>query len=102
MTLDDLFKTVKQRAARNPDESWTAKLLAKGPEKCAEKFGEEAVEAIIEAVKNDTTALTSEAADVIFHMMVMLHARGVEWRDVTAELARRQGQSGIAEKASRG
>ena len=102
MTLDDLFKTVKQRAASNPDESWTAKLLAKGPEKCAEKFGEEAVEAIIEAVKNDTTALPSEAAEVRFHMMVMLHARGVEWRDVTAELARRQGQSGIAEKAYRG
>ena len=76
--------------------------MAKGPEKCAEKFGEEAVEAIIEAVKNDPTALTSEAADVIFHLMVMLHARGVEWDDVVNELARRQEQSGIAEKASRG
>jgi len=75
--------------------------LAKGPEKCAEKFGEEAIEAIIVAVKNDPTALTSEAADVIFHLMVMLHARGVEWGDVVNVLARRQGQSGIAEKASR-
>jgi phosphoribosyl-ATP pyrophosphohydrolase len=102
MTLDDLFDTVKYRAASDPQESWTAKLMAKGPEKCAEKFGEEAVEAIIEAVKNDPTALTSEAADVIFHLMVMLHARGVEWRDVVSELARRQGQSGIAEKAYRG
>lgn len=102
MTLDDLFETVKQRAASDPEKSWTAKLMAKGPEKCAEKFGEEAVEAIIEAVKNDATALTSEAADVIFHLMVMLHARGVEWGDVINELAHRQGQSGIAEKASRG
>ena len=102
MTLDDLFETVKQRAASNPDKSWTAKLIAKGPEKCAEKFGEEAVEAIIEAIKNNPSALTSEAADVIFHLMVMLHARGVEWQDVVDELARRQGQSGIAEKASRG
>ena len=51
MTLDELFETVKKRASSNPDESWTAKLMAKGPEKCAEKFGEEAVEAIIEAVK---------------------------------------------------
>jgi phosphoribosyl-ATP pyrophosphohydrolase len=102
MTLDDLFETIKLRAVSNPEESWTAKLMAKGPEKCAEKFGEEAVEAIIEAIKNNPTALTREAADVIFHLMVMLHARGVEWSDVTAELARRQAQSGIAEKASRG
>ena len=102
MTLDDLFETVKQRAASDPEKSWTAKLMAKGPEKCAEKFGEEAVEAIIEAVKNDPKALTSEAADAIFHLMVMLHARGVEWSDVVDELTRRQGQSGIAEKASRG
>ncbi len=76
-------------------------MLSQGPEKCAEKFGEEAVEAIIEAVKNDPKALTSEAADVIFHLMVMLHVRGVEWRDVVNELERRHGQSGIAEKMSR-
>ena len=102
MTLDELFETVKKRASSNPDESWTAKLMAKGPEKCAQKFAADAVEANIEAGKNDPTALTSEAADVIFHLMVMLHARGVEWGDVVNELARRQGQSGIAEKASRG
>ena len=101
-TLDKLAKTIADRANADPSASWTAKLLAKGPEKCAEKFGEEAVEAIIEAVKNDPKALTSEAADVIFHLMVMLHAHGVEWRDVVNELACRQGQSGIAEKASRG
>lgn len=101
MTLDDLEQTIATRAAASPDESWTAKLLAKGPEKCAEKFGEEAVEAIIEAVKNDREKLTSEAADVLFHLLVMLKSRDVALSDVMEELARRQGQSGIAEKAAR-
>ncbi|SNS03082.1 phosphoribosyl-ATP diphosphatase [Antarctobacter heliothermus] len=101
MTLDDLEQTIAARAAASPDDSWTAKLLAKGPEKCAEKFGEEAVEAIIEAVRNDREKLTSEAADVLFHLLVMLKSRDVALSDVMAELARRQGQSGIAEKASR-
>lgn len=101
MTLDDLFATIEARASADPDSSWTAKLLAKGPEKCAEKFGEEAVEAIIEAIKDDKAKLTSEAADVLFHLLVMLKSRDVALSDVMAELARRQGQSGIAEKASR-
>ncbi|WP_299768832.1 phosphoribosyl-ATP diphosphatase [uncultured Tateyamaria sp.] len=101
MTLDDLFATIEARKGADPDSSWTAKLLAKGPEKCAEKFGEEAVEAIIEAVKDDKSALTSEAADVLYHLLVMLAARDVALSDVMDELARRQGVSGIAEKASR-
>lgn len=101
MTLEDLFATIEARRGADPDSSWTAKLLAKGPEKCAEKFGEEAVEAIIEAVKGDRAALTAEAADVLYHFLVMLAAREVPLSDVLAELARRQGQSGIAEKASR-
>ncbi|WP_319826499.1 phosphoribosyl-ATP diphosphatase [Thalassovita sp.] len=101
MTLDDLAAVIAERAKADPDTSWTAKLLAKGPEKCAEKFGEEAVEAIIEAVKNDKDRLTSEAADVLFHLLVMLQSRGVALSDVMAELARRQGTSGIAEKAAR-
>jgi phosphoribosyl-ATP pyrophosphohydrolase len=101
MTLEDLFATIEARRDADPDSSWTAKLLAKGPEKCAEKFGEEAVEAIIEAVKGDRAALTAEAADVLYHLLVMLAAREVPLSDVLAELARRQGQSGIAEKASR-
>jgi len=101
MTLEDLFATIEARANADPDSSWTAKLLAKGPEKCAEKFGEEAVEAIIEAVKDDKTKLASEAADVLFHLLVMLKSRDVALSDVMAELSRRQGQSGIAEKASR-
>lgn len=101
MTLDDLFATIEARKTAAPDGSWTAKLLAKGPEKCAEKFGEEAIEAIIEAVKGDKTALTGEAADVLYHLLVMLAARDVALSDVMAELERRQGTSGIAEKASR-
>jgi phosphoribosyl-ATP pyrophosphohydrolase len=101
MTLEDLFATIEARASADPDSSWTAKLLAKGPEKCAEKFGEEAVEALIEAIKDDKTKLASEAADVLFHLLVMLKSRDVPLSDVMAELSRRQGQSGIAEKASR-
>ena len=102
MTLDDLARTINARRAADPDSSWTAKLLAQGPEKCAEKFGEEAVEAIIEAVKGDRAALTREAADVLFHLLVMLAARDVPLEDVMAELDRRQATSGIAEKAARG
>lgn len=101
MTLDDLYATILARKDADPESSWTAQLLAKGPEKCAEKFGEEAVEAIIEAVKDDKAALTSEAADVLYHLLVMLAARNVPLKDVMAELAARQSQSGIAEKASR-
>jgi phosphoribosyl-ATP pyrophosphohydrolase len=101
MTLQDLADLIAARKGADPDSSWTANLLSKGPEKCAEKFGEEAIEAIIEAVKGDNEKLTSEAADVLYHLLVMLAARGVAFEDVMAELARRQGTSGIAEKASR-
>lgn len=101
MTLDDLARIIAARAEADPESSWTAKLLAKGPEKCAEKFGEEAIEAIIEAVKGDRARLTSEAADVLFHLLVMLQSRDVVLSDVMAELARRQGTSGLTEKASR-
>ncbi|WP_170383237.1 phosphoribosyl-ATP diphosphatase [Ruegeria atlantica] len=100
-TLEELERTIVSRKTADPDSSWTAKLLAKGPEKCAEKFGEEAVEAIIEAVKGDKGGLTAEAADVLYHLLVMLAARDVALDDVLAELARRQGTSGIAEKAAR-
>lgn len=101
MTLTDLYSTILSRKAADPDSSWTAKLLLQGPEKCAEKFGEEAVEAIIEAVKDDKAALTNEAADVLYHLLVMLAAREVPIDDVLAELGRRQGTSGITEKANR-
>ena len=99
--LHDLEQVIASRKGADPDSSWTAKLLAKGPEKCAEKFGEEAIEAIIAAAKDDRENLTYEAADVLYHLLVMLAARGVALEDVLEELARRQGLSGIAEKAAR-
>lgn len=99
--LHDLEAVIAARKDADPDSSWTAKLLAKGPEKCAEKFGEEAIEAIIEAVKGDREKLTSEAADVLYHLLVMLAVRDVALADVLTELERRQGLSGIDEKASR-
>ena len=100
--LHDLFDTIEARKAEGGAKSWTAKLLAKGPEKCAEKFGEEAIEAIIEAIKGDKVALTAKAADVLYHLLVMLAACDVSLEEVEAELAKRSGVSGITEKASRG
>ncbi len=99
--LERLSQTIAARKGADPDSSWTARLLARGPEKCAEKFGEEAIEAVIEAVRGDRDALTREAADVLYHLLVMLAARDLSLDDVTAELARREGTSGIAEKAAR-
>jgi phosphoribosyl-ATP pyrophosphohydrolase len=100
-TLADLDAIVAARAAASPDESWTAKLLAQGPERVAKKFGEEAVEAVIAAVKGDAGELTAEAADVLFHLLVLLRARGVALDAVMVELAQRTAQSGLAEKAAR-
>jgi len=99
--LTRLAATIATRKGADPESSWTAKLLARGPEKCAEKFGEEAVEAIIEAVKGDKAKLTAEAADVLYHLLVMLAARDVTLDDVLAELEKRAGTSGLAEKAAR-
>lgn len=99
--LDRLAATIAARRGADPASSWTAQLLSKGPEKCAEKFGEEAVEAIIEAVRGDRARLTAEAADVLYHLLVMLAARDVALSDVLAELDRREGRSGVQEKASR-
>ena len=101
MTLQALAATIAARKSADPDSSWTARLLAAGPEKCAEKFGEEAIEAIIEAIKGDRAKLTSEAADALYHLLVMCAARDVTLADIEAELARRAAQSGIAEKAAR-
>ncbi len=100
--LDRLAATIEARKGADPSTSWTAKLLAKGPEKAAEKFGEEAVEAIIAAAKGDRENLTAEAADVLYHLLVMLAARDVTLADVLAELERREGVSGVEEKAARG
>ena len=101
-TLSDLESIVAARAAASPEESWTAKLIAQGPERCAKKFGEEAVEAVIAAVKGDRAELVAESADVLFHLLVMLKARGVGLDEVMGELERRTGRSGLAEKAGRG
>jgi phosphoribosyl-ATP pyrophosphohydrolase len=99
--LQRLAATIATRGQADPATSHTAALLAKGPAKCAGKFGEEAIEAIIEAVRGDREALTREAADVLYHLLVMLAASGLTLDDVLAELERREGTSGIAEKAGR-
>jgi phosphoribosyl-ATP pyrophosphohydrolase len=99
--LGRLAAIIQARKTADPEGSWTAKLLSKGPEKCAEKFGEEAVEAIIEAVKGDREKLTREAADVLYHLMVMLAARDVTLDMVMDELERREGVSGVQERAER-
>ena len=101
-TLADLERIVAERASASPDESYTAKLIAGGPAGSAKKLGEEAVEAAIAAVQGDKAGLTAEAADVIYHLLVVLRGAGIPLEDVMAELFRRTGQSGLAEKASRG
>ncbi len=99
--LHDLAATIEARKSANPETSWTARLLADGPEKAAEKFGEEAIEAIIEAVKGDKDRLTSEAADALYHLLVMCATRDVTLADIEAELTKRTGQSGLSEKQNR-
>jgi phosphoribosyl-ATP pyrophosphohydrolase len=100
-TLADLDALVADRAKAPVDQSYTAKLLAGGPAKPAKKLGEEAVEAAIAAVQGDRAGLVSEAADVLYHLVVLLRAGGVALDEVMAELERRTAQSGIAEKAAR-
>jgi phosphoribosyl-ATP pyrophosphohydrolase len=100
-TLSRLWDTIEARAAADPAASHTAQMLALGPAKCAEKFGEEAIEAIIAAARGDRAALVHEVADTLYHLQVMLKACGVDWQKVTSELAGREGRSGIEEKARR-
>jgi phosphoribosyl-ATP pyrophosphohydrolase len=100
-SLTDLEAIVATRAKASPEESWTAKLLAQGPERVAKKFGEEAVEAIIAGVAGERGAIIAESADMLYHLMVLLHVRGVAIDEVLGELQRRTAQSGLAEKASR-
>jgi phosphoribosyl-ATP pyrophosphohydrolase len=101
MTLETLDQRLALRAAASPDESYTAKLIARGVEKCAQKLGEEATEAVIAAVSRDKPELTKEAADLLYHLLVLLRASGVALDDVMAELDARTAQSGLAEKAGR-
>ncbi len=100
-TLHDLEAIVAQRASAPVAESYTAKLLAAGPTRSGKKLGEEAVEAVIAAVSGDRAGLIAEAADVLYHLLVVLHGAGIDLDEVMDELARRTGQSGLAEKASR-
>jgi phosphoribosyl-ATP pyrophosphohydrolase len=99
--LSTLAARIAERAAASPEESYTAKLIADGIDRCARKFGEEAVEAVVAAVSRDRAGLTAEAADVFYHLLVLLEASGVSLQEVLAELERRTGQSGLEEKASR-
>ena len=99
--LDRLWAVVLERRTADPAVSHSARLLQRGTAKVAQKFGEEAVECLIEAVAGNPRALVGESADVLYHLLVMWVAAGVEPAEVWAELARREGVSGIAEKASR-
>ncbi|MEO8758550.1 MAG: phosphoribosyl-ATP diphosphatase [Devosia sp.] len=100
-TLEDLNARLTERAKASPDESYTAKLLKDGIDRCARKFGEEAVEAVVAAVSLDKPGLTGEAADVLYHLLVLLRAADLPLGDVMAELEGRTAQSGLAEKAAR-
>ncbi len=99
--IDRLFKTIAARKGGDPKKSYTAALLKEGAAKCAKKFGEEAVEVVLAAVAEDKRELTAESADVLYHLLVVWAACGVTPKDVYAALAAREGQSGLAEKASR-
>ncbi|KAA1175534.1 phosphoribosyl-ATP diphosphatase [Rhizobium tropici] len=100
-TLSDLERIVEERSKASPDESWTAKLVAAGQPKAAKKLGEEAIEAVMAAVINDRDNLTYEAADLLYHLMVVLKIAGIPLQNVMGELERRTAQSGLQEKASR-
>ena len=100
-TLDDLAAIISARAQSNAAASYTKSLLDAGPARAAKKLGEEAVELVIAAVEGDRKAIASEAADVLYHLLVVLHQSGVSLSDVLAELERRTNMSGHQEKASR-
>jgi phosphoribosyl-ATP pyrophosphohydrolase len=97
-----LYELIEARAGGDPTKSHTAAMLEKGVGKCAEKFGEEAVETIVAAAQGDRSGLIHEAADTLYHLQVLLKAAGVHWSEVMMELQLRVTRSGIAEKESRG
>jgi phosphoribosyl-ATP pyrophosphohydrolase len=100
-TLTTLAATIAARRRADPASSYVAKLLAAGTPLAARKLGEEAIETVVASLSGDAAELTSEAADLLFHLLVLLEARGVQLSDVLAELDRREGVSGLAEKAAR-
>lgn len=99
--ISELSSTIRARRAAAGETSYTRQLLDAGPERCARKFGEEAVETVIAALGTDKSALAAEAADVVYHLLVLLESRGLAWSDVATVLQKRTSQSGLAEKASR-
>ena len=99
--LDRLWQVIQSRRGADPQSSYTARLFARGRAKIAQKLGEEAVEAVIEGVGENSAALVAESADLIYHLLVLWAAAGVSPADVAAELVRREGTSGIEEKRSR-
>ena len=101
-TLARLEQVIAERRNASPESSYVAKLNAKGIEKIAQKLGEEATEAVIAALSGSREELVGEAADVLFHLLVLLGAKDIPLADVLAELDRREGTSGLVEKASRG
>jgi phosphoribosyl-ATP pyrophosphohydrolase len=100
--LARLAALIKSRRAAGADQSYTRQLLDAGVERCAKKLGEEAVETVVAALRQDDAALTNEAADLIYHLLVVLESRGIAFEEVERVLAERMGTSGLAEKASRG
>jgi phosphoribosyl-ATP pyrophosphohydrolase len=100
-TLETLARIIAERARAGGERSYTRKLLDEGPEKCAKKLGEEAMETAIAAISGDPKALVAESADLLYHLLVVLEARGVSLTDVYAELEKRTARSGIDEKESR-
>jgi phosphoribosyl-ATP pyrophosphohydrolase len=100
-TIQDLAAIIDARAASGGEASYTRKLLDKGAEHCAKKFGEEAVETVIAAIENNREHLIAETADVLFHLLVLLKSRGISLEEVEAALAQRTGMSGLEEKAAR-
>ena len=99
--IERLEATLRERRGADPAQSYVAALHAKGVPQIARKLGEEAVETIVAALAGDAQAFTAEAADLLFHLLVLLDAKGLSFVDVLAELERREGMSGIAEKVSR-
>ena len=99
--LEKLATEIAAKASASPDTSYTAKLISKGVAKCAKKFGEEAVELALASVQNNKVETTAEAADVLYHFLVLLKAAGVSPDDVMEELKRREGMGGLVEKAAR-
>ena len=99
--LERLDSTIQRKIAESPSNSHTAKLFKKGTEKCAEKFGEEAVELIVASVKKKKQAIISEAADTLYHMCVLLRSKNISIQEVLSELVSREGVSGIDEKRKR-